>query len=154
MLCLYWKCQSNLVPPRSSQNWSKGHKNLNFCSIKVRKSVFMLHERKFLHFYIIQEAFEPCVRFPCLPNPQVIPTCSQKVGENTFLYSHEKGIILNKKTFIIFAKLTPSGIHISLVVGYGWSKVLFALNSAESSSSEIIWTLLLYSSTKLPIASL
>jgi len=40
------------------------------------------------------------------------------------------------------------------VVGYGWSNVLFALNSEVSSSSETICTLLLYSSTKLPSASL
>lgn len=33
-----------------------------------------------------------------------------------------------------------SGIHIILVVGYGWSNVLLALNSLVSSSNEIIWT--------------
>jgi hypothetical protein len=50
--------------------------------------------------------------------------------------------------------LTLSGIHMIFVVGYGWSNVLFALNSEVSSSSETICTLLLYSSTKLPSASL
>jgi hypothetical protein len=40
------------------------------------------------------------------------------------------------------------------VVGYGWSKVLLAVNSELSSSRDTIWTLLLYSSTKLPKANL
>ena len=36
--------------------------------------------------------------------------------------------------------LTASGIHIILVVGYGWSKVLLDVNSDVSSSRETIWT--------------
>ena len=70
-----------------------------------------------------------------------------------------------QKTFIninflqLFCQFIPgntpleSGIHIILVVGYGWSKVLLALNSLVSSSRLIICTLLLYSSTKLPRAN-
>ena len=47
-----------------------------------------------------------------------------------------------------------SGIHMILVVGYGWSKVDLATNSAAFSSRLTICTLLLYSSTKEPNASL